>query len=268
MNCYLHPDVAATAFCRSCGRPLCTYCQHPAEGTVFCQEHVPAPYADHPETGPSAAPPGPGPYAGATGAGPYAAPPPPNPYYPPPTHTAGVRTSPLAAFWLGLIPGVGAIYNGQYLKGLVHAIITGLLISLSNAAEGTSGQPLLVMLTVAFWCYMPFEAYHTAKKRQLGIPVDEWSSLMAPQSRAGRLPIGPIILIGIGVIFLLDTLHLFDFREFGRFWPVLLILVGAYMLYARMSGPAPVPPAPREASTPPRPAGPAAENAMGTHHEQ
>lgn len=268
MNCYLHPDVAATAFCRSCGRPLCSYCQHPAEGTVFCQEHVPPPYTDRPEPGPYAAPPpNPGPYTPPPGAGPYTAPPAGNPYYPPPPYSHGAQTSPGLAFLLGLIPGVGAIYNGQYLKGLVHAIITGLLISLANASDGTSGQPLLVMLTFAFWCYMPFEAYHTAKKRQLGVPVDEWSSLIAPQSRAGRLPIGPLILIGIGVIFLLDTLHLLDFREFGRFWPVLLILVGAYMLYARISAPTAIPPSSHEPSNPPRPAPSAAEDALGTRHE-
>jgi hypothetical protein len=266
MNCYLHPDVAATAFCRSCGRPLCTYCQRPAEGTVFCQEHAPAAHAEQPETGPYAAPPEGGSYAPAGGPGSYA-PPPPNPYYAAPVYAGGVRTSPLAAFWLGLIPGVGAIYNGQYLKGLVHAIITGLLISLTNAADGTSGEPLLGMLTCAFWCYMPFEAYHTAKKRQMGIPVDEWSSLMAPQSRAGRVPIGPIILIGIGVIFLLDTLHLLDFREFGRFWPVLLILVGGYMLYARISSPS-APAGSREAANPPRASATAPEDALGSRHEQ
>ena len=41
---------------------------------------------------------------------------------------------------LGFIPGVGAIYNGQYAKGLVHVIIVGLMISiLSNgAADGWS----------------------------------------------------------------------------------------------------------------------------------
>ena len=30
--------------------------------------------------------------------------------------------SPGLAFFLGWIPGVGAIYNGQYAKGLVHAV--------------------------------------------------------------------------------------------------------------------------------------------------
>ena len=31
------------------------------------------------------------------------------------------------ALFLGFIPGVGAIYNGQYAKGLVHAVVFGLI---------------------------------------------------------------------------------------------------------------------------------------------
>lgn len=217
MNCYLHPDTPATAFCRSCGRPLCAVCQRSADGTIYCQDHVPVPaYAGQPD--PNAA-------AGT------------NPYYPPPmTAHPAVQTSPGLAFLLGWIPGVGAIYNGQYLKGLVHAIIFGLLISLIDAADGTSGQPFLVMTMVGFVFYMPFEAYHTAKKRQSGIPVEEWSSLMGPNRYASRAPIGPILLIAIGILFLLDTLHVIEFREIGRFWPVILIVVGAYLLYNRVSG--------------------------------
>jgi TM2 domain-containing membrane protein YozV len=144
--------------------------------------------------------------------------------------------SPLAAFLLGWIPGVGAIYNGQYLKGLVHAIVFGLLISLIQYADGSPGQPFLVMMMIGFIFYMPFEAYHTAKKRQLGLPVDEWSSLTGSARFRSRAPIGPIVLIAIGVLFLLDTLRLLEFREIARFWPVLLIVIGVYMLYARMSG--------------------------------
>jgi Domain of unknown function (DUF5668) len=171
-----------------------------------------------------------------------------NPYDQPspgPSSVAPVQTSPGLAFLLGLIPGVGAIYNGQYIKGLVHAVIFGLLISLISSTENSSGQPLLIMMLVGFVFYMPFEAYHTAKKRQMGIRVDEWSSLLTQNRYTGRAPVGPIILILIGVIFLLDSLHLIEFREIGRFWPVILIVVGAYMLYSRVSGRADVPPASR-----------------------
>lgn len=156
-----------------------------------------------------------------------------NPYQQP---VAPAHTSPGLAFLLGLIPGVGAIYNGQYVKGLVHAVITGLLLSLANATEGTSGEPFIIMTLISFWAYMAFEAFHTAKKRQAGVPVEEWSSLFAPNRYISRAPIGPVLLIVLGLLFLLDTLHLIAFRELARFWPVLLIVAGIVMLYNRIAG--------------------------------
>ena len=74
---------------------------------------------------------------------------------------------------LGLIPGVGAIYNGQYAKGLVHAVLFGILISVldSHAAHGV--EVIFGMALMAWWAYMVFEAYHTARKRRAGEPVDE-----------------------------------------------------------------------------------------------
>jgi hypothetical protein len=159
----------------------------------------------------------------------------PNPYLQagPPIHT-----SPGLAFVLGFIPGVGAIYNAQYLKGLVHAIIFGLLISMLDSIHNEAGAPFLGIILMVFVFYMPFEAYHTAKKRVAGIPVEEFSSLMGPNNRiATRTPIGPIFLILIGVLFLLNTLGWLYFRDLARFWPVLLILAGAFMLYNRLREP-------------------------------
>lgn len=243
MNCYLHPESPAVAFCRTCGRSLCALCQRPAEGTVFCQDHVPvaaysAPPADHAA----------------------------NPYITPDPAAAGmpVRTSPGLAFVLGLIPGVGAIYNGQYLKGLVHALIFGFVVTMIDNTPGPS-QPLLGILLAAFIFYMPFEAYHTAKKREMGIVVDEWSSILPRSSHAGRTPIGPIILIGIGVLYLLNSLDLLDFRQIGRFWPVILIAVGAYMLYTRVTAHS-VPPADGEPYVSAN-ANTVRDNVAGTRHE-
>ena len=39
----------------------------------------------------------------------------------------------------------------------------------------------------------------------------------------------------LGVIFLLNNLDFFQVERIIRYWPVLLIGLGAYMLYARMS---------------------------------
>ena len=54
---------------------------------------------------------------------------------------------------------------------------------------------------------------------------------------SSKFPVAPVVLISLGVIFLLDNLDILDLRRALRYWPVLLIALGAYMLYLRMSGP-------------------------------
>src|SRR5437764_8585994 len=114
MNCANHPEIPAVAYCRSCGKPMCQECQRPVLGSVYCAEHVPEaanvpppppPAQDRPATAAG----GGGYYAGS----PYTASAPP----PLPVDTGA---HPVLALILGFIPGVGAIYNGQYAKGLIH----------------------------------------------------------------------------------------------------------------------------------------------------
>lgn len=198
-----------TAYCRVCGVALTEDTVRMARGTVYCEEHLPA----TPAAGPSPA------------AGPYAAEALPNP---------GV--SPGLAFILGLIPGVGAIYNGQYAKGLVHVLILGLMISILNSDAAGGLEPLIGMMLAVFYFYMAFEAYHTARKRQAGEPVDEFSSLIQIGGQGSQAPWLPITLIGLGVLFLLNNLDLLRIRVVLRFWPVLMIAAGAWMLYDRLRG--------------------------------
>ena len=175
MNCQNHPDVAATAYCRTCGAPVCDECRHDAFGAVFCATHAPAPSAA------SAAPPRPDP--AAPGAMPPPPPPPPgfNPGVyppPPPPRPAYPSSSPALAFFLGLIPGVGAIYNGQYAKGLVHAIVWGMLMSMANSRAAHGFEALFVIVIIAWWAYMALEAHRTAQLLQAGLPIDDYSSLI------------------------------------------------------------------------------------------
>lgn len=221
MNCIYHPDTPAAAFCRTCGKALCPACERPAQGTVFCAEHGPIPAAGAP---------------GAPGYSPYTAPSAP----PPPSYALDSGSSPGLAFLLGLIPGVGAIYNGQYVKGLVHVVILGVLISIVGSDSAGGFEPLFGMMIGVWVFYMAFEAYHTARKRQLGERVDEFSSIVPLHGRPSRFPVGPIILIAIGLLFLLNTMDILRFSQLIRYWPVALIVFGAYLLYERMT---PAPPA-------------------------
>ena len=143
--------------------------------------------------------------------------------------------SPGLAFLLGLIPGVGAIYNGQYAKGLVHAIVFGLLVSIVSSDSAGMLAPLFGILIAVWIFYMAREAYHTANKRRLGERVEEFSSLVDVRG-SSRFPAGAILLIGLGILFLLDTTDVISFDRLARYWPVLLILLGVYMLWARLAG--------------------------------
>src|SRR5690242_18121357 len=162
-------------------------------------------------------------------------PPPPPPYAAPMPPRVYADVSPGIALFLGFIPGVGAIYNGQYAKGILHAVIWGVLMSIADSRAMRGAEPLMIITVMAFWGYMALEAYHTARKRRAGEPVDEYSSIL--NLRAGRdLPLVAIGLIVLGGILLLHTLDVLDFERVARFWPVLLIAAGVYLLYGRFRG--------------------------------
>jgi hypothetical protein len=217
MNCQNHPDVPATAYCRTCGKPVCEQCRYDAFGTVYCAEHTPA----------TQAPPAPPPYPAGVPPGVSSMPGPPPSY-------AYADVSPGLALFLGVIPGVGAIYNGQYAKGMVHAVVWGVLMSIADSRAAHGMEPIFVMSVVAWMAYMAFEAYHTARKRRMGEPVDEYSSLIELRGR-NNIPLAGILLIVLGVLMLLHTLELLDFEYVARYWPVLLIAAGAYLLYNRFT---------------------------------
>ncbi len=197
-------------YCRICGRGLTESEIHRSGGVVYCEQHVPAPAAS--DTGAASE-------WDATAA----------------PRFVDTSISPGLAFVLGLIPGVGAIYNAQYAKGFIHVVIFGLLISIISSGMGDL-EPLFAMLIPLWVFYMAFEAYHTAKKRQAGLAVDEFSSLIPLRETSSSL-MGPITLIVLGGVFLLFSLDIVELyqigRLVGRFWPVLLIVLGVWMLVAR-----------------------------------
>jgi hypothetical protein len=238
MNCLNHPEAPAVAYCRECGKPLCEGCRREADGTLYCEEHVPgAAWAAPP---PPAPPPPPSPYT-APEPGPFTTSQPPRPSISDPGSSPGL------AFLLGFIPGVGAIYNGQYVKGFIHVVIFGVLIAIVNDDQMSGNmQPLFGMMIAVWVFYMAFEAYHTAKRRQLGQPVDEFSSIVPRAGHPARFPLAPTVLIAVGLLFLLHNLNILRIGELIRYWPVALICLGAYMLYERLSGH----PAPGERSAP------------------
>ena len=313
MNCANHPDAAVAAYCQNCGKPLCSVCVRSISGVIYCEQCLAAKLgiAGTPAAGGytvSGSPGGGYAYTvnqgGYTGSGSttgdvnFVA----SGVIPPPN--AG--PSPATATLLGFIPGVGAMYNGQYVKALVHVLVFVILIGI------TDNHGIFGIFIAAWVAYQVFDANQTARARRDGLPLpdpfglNELGSKLgisnaqvpapftqtytatavppvppippAPGASAGfsagfndpyvpysnvppaagsvppytpvgavppgvdpyapvpvrrREPIGAIVLIALGLLFLFNTIGFFRFDWIGHFWPLFVIGLGAWLLVRR-----------------------------------
>jgi len=270
MDCVNHSGTTASAYCQSCGKALCASCVRSAAGGQILCEPCSMAWQRFQQ-----------PFVPASSSGP----------------------NPSAAAVLGLIPGVGAMYNGQFFKGLIHVVIFAVLVSITSTYNGIFG------IFIGAWVlYQSFEAFHTAKALRDGQPppdplglneVGHWLNLGAhprnsgqpapgsnpqppapgpyqPPYSAGQYrppyqapyppppgypdpnlppippippvppeywhplfwrrkePVGAIILIGLGLLFLLGQLDLFHGRFMEFTWPLMLIGLGVWLIVRRV----------------------------------
>jgi hypothetical protein len=219
MNCANHADASAVAYCRTCGKALCGNCTRPVRGVIYCEDCLGAKM----ET-----------------------PPPPTAYQQVMDQGLGLKVAPgpasgpnpTVAGILGAIPlGIGAVYNGQYAKGLALMGIFALLIAGCN----TSGDlvPTISGFGIAFLVlYGIIDSVRSARAIQAGLPPPDPYGLAATFGggapiEASKIPMGSIVLILLGVLFLLHTMGVG--MGLDRFWPLILIVVGGWM-FARNWG--------------------------------
>ena len=284
MDCVNHPGVTATAYCQTCGKAMCAGCVRTAPGGQVLCEPCSAAWQTYQQ-----------PFVASISGAP----------------------NPSAAAVLGLIPGVGAMYNGQFFKGLIHVVIFAVLVSISEY-HGIFG------IFIGAWIlYQSFEAFHTAKALRDGQPLPDplglnevgnwlnlgarprqpgaqpgpgqpnpnpgawtggpvppppagayqppyagapyqapsqgaWQNPYAPPAEApvdpnaappfapdpssywrpvfarGGAPIGAIVLIALGTLFLLGQLDIFHGRLIEFTWPIFLIGLGVWLVVRRL----------------------------------
>lgn len=160
----------------------------------------------------------------------------------PPAGASGPNPA-VAGILAGFFPfGVGAVYTGQYAKGLAHLAIFVLLIAGANASDHDHSTALGVFcgLGIAFFIvYQIFDAVRSAKAIQAAQPIPDPFGLASTfgagvKIEASKVPVGAIVLIMVGLLFLLNTM---GWAEYGidRFWPLILIGLGGW-LFARNWG--------------------------------
>ena len=108
MKCAVHPDVEASGYCRNCGKPMCSACVRPVKDVLYCEECLAGVMGLSTSPSPTATEVAGSPVASASPVGQAGLPAGPS------------KGNPGVAFLLGLIPGLGAIYNGEYNKALIH----------------------------------------------------------------------------------------------------------------------------------------------------
>lgn len=196
MKCAVHTETEASGFCRNCGKAMCPQCTREANGALYCDAclatSTAVPLLPRPGTSPS----GPNPGLAAT---------------------------------LGIIPGLGAVYNGEYVKALIHVLLFAGLIAVMASDPNSSTLAFVIVAFIALCFYMPVDAYRVARARRMGEPEP---GLLT--ERGNRRPVGAIVLIVIGVLILLRNFDVFDLDWLQKAWPVGVIALGVWLVWARV----------------------------------
>ncbi|MGH9592155.1 MAG: B-box zinc finger protein, partial [Bryobacteraceae bacterium] len=127
MKCAVHNEVDATGYCRNCGKALCPACTREVRGMLYCESCL-ADLLSRPQ----------------------------------PTQGGG---NPALATLLGFVPGLGAVYNAQYMKALVHVLVFAAFVGFLSGGHPDWMYPVGGILLSAFIVYMAIDANRSAKAR-------------------------------------------------------------------------------------------------------
>jgi len=188
MKCTYHPLADAQSFCGTCSKPLCTECSHQIKGKVFCQDCL---------------------VQGAEWA----------------AAVKGLRIpadSPKRAAVCSLIPGMGAVYNNEYLKALTFFSVFAALVIMADRIHEVFGFGAF-----AFIVFTMFDSYRTAEARKRAAleSVQAESVMGRDRSVMGW----GVFLIILGVLFLLQ--NVIPYRFLHHLWPLIFILLGGYLVF-------------------------------------
>jgi len=141
MNCVNHPETPVASYCQNCGKALCSQCVRQVGDFVYCEQCLAA-------------------RVGVPGAQPGAP-------FPPGVPSIAPGPNPALATILGVIPGVGAMYNGQFVKAMIHVLVFVILIAITNEHD------FFGFFIAAWVLYQIFDANQTAKARRDGLPLPD-----------------------------------------------------------------------------------------------
>jgi hypothetical protein len=197
LYCAYHPKNPGVVQCNQCARQLCSACDHRIRGFPFCQDCIVAGVEllrNESQAGGS-----------------------PLIYR---------NSSPFVATLLSFVPGLGAAYNGQTAKAIVHCAI---FASFFQMGVLTQGVHFFILGVLGTWLFAAVDACRTAQLIRAGLTPETEEDVIARRLYGNPFAWG-ITLIVLGTLFLLHTL-LGVQLPVRQLLPVALVALGAYMLF-------------------------------------
>ncbi len=144
------------------------------------------------------------------------------------------RKNPNLAALLSLFPGMGNIYNGLYMRGLIFFLIVASLMGIVTSGHG---HEMFGMAIPFFWLFNVIDAYRQATLINYGYAQDLGLLDMPKVPRAGQggLVAGALLTL-IGIAAVLDRYTIIDYDWLFQLWPFALVAVGVWLIVASFRG--------------------------------
>jgi hypothetical protein len=194
MYCGYHAKNPAVVQCNQCARWLCPACDHRVRGFPFCQDCI---------------------VAGVELLRHHAT----------PSHILRRKSSPFVATLLSFVPGLGAAYNGQTSKAIVHFAIFASFFQMAVLTQ----FHFFILGVLGTWLFAAVDACRTAQLMRAGLSPDAEEDVIARRLYGNPFAWGTTLII-IGTMFLLHTL-LGVQLPIKELLPVALVALGAYILF-------------------------------------
>jgi len=131
--------------------------------------------------------------------------------------------NPWLALALSLFPGLGQGYNGQPAKAFVFFFAW--VASIYGAAE-VSPFPFAFLIPFVYF-YNLVDAFRSAS----AINARVLGGRSEPEEETFESPLWGGGLLVLGLLLLLNNLGWFRLADFARYWPLILVVAGAGLLY-------------------------------------
>jgi len=197
MICSYHTENVAVVNCYGCGKALCPACDHRIKGFPYCQDCIVEGVELLRNNN--------------------------NAVYVPIVKN---NTSPILATLLSLFcPGLGAAYNGQTSKGLVHFLV---FIGLFQMAIISGGMAVFVLGFMGMWLYAALDSWRTAQMIRSGITPNGAEDVLVRRF-SGNAKLWGVVLTVIGLSFLMQTIFNIQFLM-TIVLPVVFIGIGIHLI--------------------------------------